>query len=100
LGSRLAPQASVHAPPQDPRFYNLRAWRNLRRAYLAAHPLCARCAREGRVTAAAEVHHIEPIAVRPERRLDWSNLEGLCKTHHSRETAQDVNFRRRRVMGR
>ncbi len=35
------------------------AWQKARAAYLARHPLCVFCERDGRVTAAAVVDHIE-----------------------------------------
>ena len=47
--------------PEMKRRYN-GAWPRVRRAFLAAHPLCEMCLREGRTTAAEEVHHIVPLA--------------------------------------
>lgn len=35
-----------------------------------------------------EVHHIESVEDAPSRRLDWSNLVGLCRAHHRRATAE------------
>lgn len=29
------------------------------------------------------VHHIEPVATAPHRRLDRTNLVGLCRSHHA-----------------
>ena len=63
------------------------AWRKLRASILQAEPLCRRCAAEGRTRAAEEVHHQQPIAEAPARRLDPTNLEPLCKPCHSAETA-------------
>ena len=34
---------------------------------------------------ATEVHHLEPIDVNWNRRLDITNLKGDCKAHHSAE---------------
>ena len=64
-------------------------WRNLRRAFLAANPLCLFCLNEDRVEPATQVDHIQSVAERPELRLTWSNLRGLCATHHSRRTATE-----------
>lgn len=41
--------------PEMKKRYN-GAWPAIRRRFIAAHPLCEMCRREGRVTAAAEVH--------------------------------------------
>ena len=62
-------------------------WRETREAYLAEHPFCVVCGRPAEV-----VDHIIPIADGGAR-LDWSNLQALCATHHSRKTAkQDGGF--------
>ena len=45
------------------------------------------CRREGRVTAAAEVHHIVPLSAGGTH--DESNLMALCKPCHSRITARE-----------
>lgn len=63
-------------------------WLRLRRDILNAHPLCADCEREGRVTAAAEVHHIAPVedaysyAEKRALMYDPSNLVPLCRECH------------------
>ncbi len=59
-------------------------WQKRRKFYLQAHPLCVECEKEGRTTAATEVHHIIPRSGRgPD---EESNLMSLCKSHHSRIT--------------
>lgn len=60
-------------------------WQRLRASYLAAYPLCVMCRASGQTTAASVVDHIRPIAERPDLRLEWSNLQSLCKPHHDRE---------------
>ena len=63
-------------------------WLKLRKAVLTAAPLCARCMRAGKLTPAAEVHHVTPVetAISPaemERLMfDPSNLQGLCHACH------------------
>jgi 5-methylcytosine-specific restriction protein A len=74
-------RGSAHARGYD------RGWRRLRLWHLARHPLCAHCERDGRVTAATDVHHVEKLAANPRRRLDPSNLQSLCDACHKRETA-------------
>lgn len=66
------------------------AWRALRKAKLAADPLCWWCLREGILTPANTVDHIIPIADRPELRLVWSNLRSGCKPCHDAHTARQT----------
>lgn len=63
-------------------------WRRYRIAFLREHPLCVDCEREGRVTAATVVDHIEPH--RGDERLFWqeSNHQPLCERHHNAKTAR------------
>jgi 5-methylcytosine-specific restriction protein A len=53
-------------------------WRRARAAYLAAHPLCAECSRQGRVTPARVVDHVVPH--RGDQALFWdeANWQPLC----------------------
>lgn len=70
------------------RLINTARWRRLRAAVLAHQPLCQRCLEEGRLTPAAEVHHIIPI----EEGLtgtqctalayDPANVQALCHDCH------------------
>ena len=67
-----------------------RKWRRIRAAFIKANPYCAVC---GAPT--EEVDHIIPRAVGGSN--DWSNLQPLCKIHHSQKTAlQDGGFGRDR----
>lgn len=65
-----------------------RTWERLRKMHLNEHPFCAKClpavARLGKI-----VDHIVPIAVDPSRRLDQTNLQTLCKTHHDRDKQRE-----------
>jgi len=65
------------------------AWQRLRLAYLAQHPLCRMCEAQGRVTAASVVDHVLTIADRPDLRLDWNNLQPLCKPCHDRDKQRE-----------
>lgn len=67
----------------EKRWYDSVRWRKARSAFLAAHPLCALCARMGRDTAASVVDHIEPHGGDPA--LFWSpdNWQSLCPSCHS-----------------
>lgn len=75
-----------------------RDWQKLRKAFLAANPLCRYCADKGLVTAATVVDHIETIADAPQRRLDWKNLQSLCDhCHNSDKQAEDRGTQRVRI---
>lgn len=64
------------------------AWKKIRDRKLAIDPLCEHCARDGRVTVAAMVHHVREVAVAPTLRLSQSNLESLCSPCHQAEHAR------------
>ena len=52
-------------------------------------PLCEECKRKGRVTLATDVDHIEPFdGVSDSRRLEWNNLQSLCRSCHNEKTAR------------
>lgn len=65
-------------------------WLRLRERRLTEHPACERCAAEGRITPAAEVHHVMPVedalSVTEMRRrmFDYGNLRALCHECHVR----------------
>ena len=67
-----------------------RDWRKLRHAHLASNPLCVTCKAKGLIVGATEVDHITPVRQAPERRLDPSNIQSLCRSCHSRKTASEV----------
>ena len=81
----------LHRPdPTEPRMmmYDSK-WRKARARFLAAHPVCVMCEREGRLTPATVVDHVIPH--RGDKRLFWdeSNWQPLCKPHHDRKTLQE-----------
>ncbi len=61
-------------------------WRKLRNWYICQHPMC--CV-PGCDRPADEIDHIVPIEKAPERRLDATNLQSLCKSHHVLKTWED-----------
>lgn len=63
-----------------------RDWRRFRLAYLDDNPLCVRCEASGIVVPATIVDHIVPLT-QGGKRLDESNVQSLCKTHHDLKTA-------------
>ena len=65
------------------------AWRRFRLAYLAEHPTCIDCERNGVVTAATQVDH-EPRLRGPNDpgRLDPRRCRACCASCHSRKTCR------------
>lgn len=57
-------------------------WQKARLHYLAAHPLCAYCAKQGRTTAAEVIDHIKPHKGDMALFWDSSNWQPLCKHCH------------------
>lgn len=77
--NRKKPKIAVEA-------YN--AYRKIRNGHIQAHPLCEDCLKNGKVTAAEEVHHIKPFmsgATDIEKMalaVDPNNLVSLCHDCH------------------
>ena len=57
-------------------------WTQLAARFLAASPQCWGCASIGVTTRATMLDHIVPMADAPERLLETSNLQPLCKHCH------------------
>ena len=64
-------------------------WQRYRLSYLAEHPLCVLCAKNGRVVAATIVDHIIPH--HGDQKLFWdpANHQALCEQHHNVKTAKE-----------
>ena len=84
--------------PGDP-FYSSKAWRQLRAAKLLKDPLCEDCLEVGVTKSAREVDHQLDRRDRPDLELTEDNLRSLCKSHHSRKTANTQARRRRGDQG-
>ena len=46
-------------------------------------PLCERCITLERCEPAVHVHHIVPVKIRPDLKLEWSNLMSVCQACHA-----------------
>jgi 5-methylcytosine-specific restriction enzyme A len=61
--------------------YNDPEWKQIRAAYIKAHPMCAECGEKGK-----HVDHIKPRSQGGTN--DMGNLQTLCHSCHSRKTGQ------------
>ena len=62
---------------------------SMRLFFLRMHPLCRPCAANGFTVAAAEIDHIVPVKHAPDRFLDASNWQPICRPCHARKTATE-----------
>lgn len=68
-----------------------RRWRQYREGFLAAHPLCIMCEKEGKVTAATVVDHIEDHKGNEVLFWDPANHQPLCKPHHDGDKQSETH---------
>ena len=80
-------------------FYVSVPWIRLRNYKLSQTPFCERCPKE-LLTTATEVHHKNEVKTHPELRLDFDNLESLCKSCHSSHTAKQNRPKPGKILNR
>ncbi|WP_425304587.1 HNH endonuclease [Sandarakinorhabdus limnophila] len=68
-----------------------RPWQRIRRAILAAEPLCRLCLAKGRVAVAVEIDHEVPLAKGGTD--DPANLRPLCRDCHLDATCRQFGRR-------
>lgn len=83
-GRRASIMGERRGTPQE-RGYDA-TWKKLSFTFRQAHPFCAMCLEQGISTRAALVDHIATIEDRPDLRLEWSNLQSLCRPCHKFKT--------------
>lgn len=76
-----------HKRNQEARsFYKSKAWEKCRTVVLMRdNYLCQHCLKQGKITPADMVHHIEELLEHPEKALDEDNLVSLCHPCHNKE---------------
>jgi 5-methylcytosine-specific restriction protein A len=79
-----AHQKPLNKRDKDLKKHYGRRWEKIRDLYISQHPLCEICKDKGRLTPATEVHHRVPIDQGGTDK--GGNLQGLCKSCHSRLT--------------
>lgn len=71
-----------------------REWRRLREQHIRANPLCVECSKEGKTRAVEHVDHVVPHNGDRQLLLDPTNLQSLCRAHHSAKTIREGGFGR------
>lgn len=66
------------------KFYHSKEWKQLRSLKLINNTLCENCLRSGIITQATTVHHRNDVSSHWSERLDYDNLESLCKSCHEK----------------
>ena len=66
-------------------FYHSHEWKKKRANFLIEHPFCIECWKQGRLTKAQIVDHIQPISMGGAL-LDDENLQSLCPSCHTRKS--------------
>jgi 5-methylcytosine-specific restriction endonuclease McrA len=77
------------------KFYQTKAWQQLRLYKLSIDPLWETCLLSGHTTPATETDHVIPIIENFGLRLSLGNLQSLCKMHHSKKTVGEVTERKK-----
>lgn len=77
-----------YAGSSSERGYGYR-WKKLRDRFIAKHPHCVECLKQGIMTLATDVDHIVPHRGDPALLYDENNLQSLCKSCHSKKTARE-----------
>lgn len=73
-------------------------WKKLRDRFIAQHPYCEECFKQGKIVMATDIDHIVPHKGDRSLLYDERNLQALCHKCHSRKTAtEDGGFGNRRV---
>jgi 5-methylcytosine-specific restriction enzyme A len=67
-------------------FYHTPEWRTIRYISLQKNPYCAVCLKDKVYVIATEVDHVIPLKERPDLCVELTNLQGLCKSCHSKKT--------------
>ena len=86
--TKAKPRHTAQRKTSGRRGYGYR-WQQARAGYLRKHPLCVHCEAKGRITVATDLDHIVPHQGDMEVFWDFSQVQGLCKSCHSRKTARE-----------
>lgn len=86
-GGHCPKHARPRAAKQTDPFYLSPRWRRFRAWYLAGHPMCIQCEREGRLVPADMVDHVVELRDGGDP-LSEDNVQALCRKCHAVKTAE------------
>ncbi|MBK8225393.1 MAG: HNH endonuclease [Candidatus Obscuribacter sp.] len=72
------------------RFYNSKTWRNAATVHKMQNPVCKLCEEKGITTPAEITDHITPIS-KGGSKMDFDNLQSLCRACHLAKTNKERN---------
>ena len=76
---------NAHRDERHQQFYHSKEWQLLRAVKLTkAGYQCEKCKESGHTVMAVDVHHVKPISLDWDKRLDMDNLECLCLACHNK----------------
>ena len=75
------------------RFYQRKAWKDVRALVLQQEPFCRACRKFGKLEPATHVDHIKPIEFGGDA-FSLANLQSMCKPCHERKTRHDEHCRK------
>lgn len=70
------------------KFYKSPEWRAIRVLVLRENPFCVKCIHNGYMKLSIDVDHIIDIKDAPDRAMDFTNLQPLCKSCHAIKTGK------------
>lgn len=79
------------------RFYDTKAWRDVRLIQLSIEPLCQSCKKDSYITEATEVDHIRPMRLGGAA-LDFTNLQSLCSSCHAKKSQTERGYKEGRYL--
>ena len=73
--------------PERDKLYYTKQWKKISKLYRQSHPLCEECERNGRITPADLVDHIQAVSDGGSM-WDWDDLQSLCMACHNRKHSE------------
>jgi 5-methylcytosine-specific restriction endonuclease McrA len=76
------------------KFYRSKLWYEAREYKIKMNPICEECLKKGIITPAYAVDHIIALKDSPELYITLTNLRSLCKSCHSKKTAEEMGWKK------
>ena len=76
------------------KFYHSKQWQNASRIYKLKNPICEECYKDGVIKKADVTDHIVELRDDWSKRLDESNFQSLCHSHHNLKSRRERERRK------